>query len=263
MELQDLLFEKRNGVGIITLNRPDKLNALSPGISQGIPKLMAEIHDDPEIRVIVLTGAGRAFCAGGDVSSFPVGERSRQSTPWRRPHPEQGYHTAFRDADRPVIGAINGYAIGAGFGLALACDIRIASEEAKFGVFQTRRGLSPDGGLTFLLPRAVGIQKALEMAFTGEQIDAQEALRIGLVLRVVQPDRLMAETLELAEHIARGPALALAMGKRMFYKSMGYDQYETALEMESFSQNRLFQTEDAAEGAKAFLERREAAFHGR
>lgn len=264
MELQDLLFEKHNGVGIITLNRPEKLNALSPGISQGIPKVMADIHDDPEVRVIVLTGAGRAFCAGGDVPNIPVGDRAtRTAAPGRRPHPEKGHHAAFRDSDRPVIGAINGYAVGYGFGLALSCDIRIASEEAKFGVFQTRRGLSPDGGLTFLLPRAVGIQKALELAFTGDLIDAQEALRLGIVLRVVPSDRLMAETLELAERIARGPTLALAMAKRMLYKSMGYDQLEAAVEMELFSVYRLFQTEDAVEGVKAFLERREAVFHGR
>lgn len=265
MELEDLLFTKEGNIGIVTLNRPDKLNALSAGISQGLPKLMRELRDDPGVKVVVLTGAGRAFCAGGDVRGFR-GATDEPEAPRtvRVPHSEDTWQVAFNHYERPIIGAINGYAIGAGFGLALSCDIRIASDKAIFGVAQTKRGRRPDGGLNFLLPRIVGVEKALELMWTGDFIDAAEAQKIGAVSRVVPADELMSAAMALAERIAQGPSIAQALAKRMVYKTMYPESAQiAAAEMEYYSGLLIDQTEDAREGARSFMEKREPVFKGR
>lgn len=266
VELQDLLFSKEGAIGVITLNNPERMNALTPGISEGLPRLVRELQDDPEVKVIVLTGAGRAFCSGANVVGLASrGEGGQADRPAiRLPHPEMNTHMAFVRYERPIIGAINGYAVGAGFGLALSCDIRIASENAQFFVAQTRMGRRPDGGLNFLLPRIVGTQKALELMWTADRVNAEEALRLGLVAKVVPADELMSATMELAERIASGPSVAQALAKRMVYKSMYPETAQiAAAEMEFYTGFVVDQTEDAKEGPRAFLEKREPVFKGR
>lgn len=267
-ELEDLLYERDGDVAVITLNRPDRMNAMSPAMTEGMLGLVRELRDDDEIKTIVLTGEGRGFCVGADVSRLSsrtgASGDAPQPRPARIPHSEQGAAILFAQCEKPIIGAINGFAVGAGFGLALATDIRIASSDAKFGVVQTKRGRRPDGGLNFRLPRIVGMQKALELMWTGEVIDAEEALRIGLVLRVVEHDRLMEETLAFAHTVAKGPTIAQGLAKRMVYKSM-YPEADliAASEMEYYTGLLIDQTEDAKEGVRAFMEKREPEFKGR
>ena len=260
-----VLFEKRDdGIGVITLNRPEKLNSISGAVSRGLGEVMEHVQDDPEVRCLVIHGAGRAFSSGGDVSNFPVAGREGavQRPPWRRPHPETSHVLAIRNSDKPVVAAIHGWCVGIGISLALACDIRIASEDARFGVYQTKRAITPDGGLSYLLPRAIGLQNALLMTYTGEAFSAQQAKEFGLVWKVVPTDALMEEALELAGRIVKGPPLAQGIAKRLHYRAMESDLQDIA-ELESFYVGRLFQTEDAAEGVRAFLEKREPAFKGR
>lgn len=265
-DLEDLRFTREGDVGVITLNRPDRMNAMSAAMTQGMMDLVREMRNDPTVKVIVLTGAGRAFCVGADVGGLAQrtqGGDAPKPAP-RLPHPEEGAAVVFSQCEKPIIGAINGYAIGAGFGLALSPDIRFAASTAQFGVVQTKRGRRPDGGLNFRLPRIVGVQKALELMWTGDMFDAEEALRIGLVARVVPPERLMEETLEFAHKIAKGPSIAQAMAKRMVYKSV-YPEGEliAASEMEYYTGLLIDQTEDAKEGVRAFMEKREPNFQGR
>ncbi len=257
MELEDLLFSKEDGIGIITLNRPEKLNAYTLGMWDSIVRLMAEIGRDDEMKAVIVTGAGRAFCSGGDVSMFSASGEER----WRRPHPENYPATAFRRCDKPVIAAVNGYAVGAGFAAALACDFRIASEEAKFGAPFVKRGMMSDNGLSYLLPQVVGVQKALEMIMGGDMIDATEAQRLGLVLKVVPPEQLMPAALELGQRLAKGAPIALSMIKRAVYKAQ-HSTLEATLEFESLGAARIRFTQDVREGVQAFFEKREPQFKG-
>lgn len=261
MDMQDVLYEVQDGVGIITLNRPERLNALSPAMSQGILQILANLSED--VRALVLTGAGRAFSAGGDVKS--MGERlgdAPQPPAWRRPHAENNVATAFLNCDRPIIGAVNGYAVGIGLAYAAMCDLRIASDRAQFGALWIRRGYMPDGGGSFFLPLVVGVPKALELIWTGDIIDAHEAQRIGLVNRVVPHEELMPATLALAKRLAQGPSVAIGMGKRAVYRGR-IGALEDVLEFESYGQAQLSRTADHAEGVRAFLEKREARYSGR
>ncbi len=259
MEQKEVLFEIDEGVGIITLNRPERLNASSAGMTQGMIDIVSNLPD--EVRAIVITGAGRAFCAGGDVKR--MGESIASGRPaWQRSHAERHVSVAFWNCDRPVIGAINGHAVGVGLSYATMTDLRIASEEAKFGAYWVRRGYMPDGGGTFFLPYLLGVPKALELIWTGKLIDADEAKSIGLVGEVVQHEELMPRALEVAKRLAKGPTLAMSMAKRGIYKSR-ITALQEALEFESYGQAQLARTEDHAEGVKAFLEKREAHYVGR
>lgn len=219
MENQDVIFKKENGIATITLNRPDKMNPLMPEISNGIYQSMEDASKDDDIRVIIITGTGRAFCSGADVKA--LSERATQqvntanvpvSTAIRPPR----VHLAllFNQCEKPVIAAINGFAIGVGLDMALACDIRIASDRAQLSEAYIRRGIAPAAGGAYFLPRLVGIDKACQLIFTGDMIDAKEAERIGLVTMVVPHDELESTTRELAEKIAKGPPQAMKYAKK-------------------------------------------------
>jgi len=256
MNYEDLLLEKTDGIATITLNAPDKLNALTAKMQKGLSLAVDEVAKDDEVRVVIVTGAGRAFCAGGDIGAMKARLEGtvKQS---RYEHLQLvGYWVdTFLRMGKPVIAAINGACVGAGFALAMSCDIRIASEEARLGSVFINMALVPDCGMTYFLPRAVGTSKALELMFTGELIGAAEAERLGLVSRVVPLDELMKASQELAARIAQQPPIALELTKRLVYRSM-IDDIAHHLDWETYAQQLCYRTEDFKESALAFLEKR-------
>lgn len=265
MRAEEILFEKEDGVATLTLNRPDKLNALTPEMAyENLVGIFNQIKIDDEIRVIIITGAGKGFCSGTDVSAR-LAKRLEEGV--EEPRYEMidlvgGFILNIVDMDKPVIAAINGIAAAAGLSIALASDIRIASEKARFGAIWIRRGLIPDVGATYFLPRIIGLDKALELTLKGDIIDAQEALEIGLVTRLVPHDELMSKARELAVKIARGPAVAIELLKRGLHRSLNND-LKVQLDYESFAQNLCRQTDDHKEGVRSFMEKREPNFKGR
>ena len=257
MNYEDLLLEKEDGIATVILNVPEKLNALTRKMGMNLSLAVDEIAKDDEMRVVIVTGAGRAFCSGFDVSAMKARlEGTLKGT--RYQHLQTvgaGFADAFFRLDKPIIAAINGVCAGAGFSLALSMDVRIASETARFGSVFILRALIPDCGLSYFLPRVVGTSKALELMFTGELIDAAEAERLGIVSRVVPPDELMKVTQELATRIAQQPPIALELTKRLVYRSM-IDDIAHHFDWETYAMQLCFQTEDHKESVRAFLEKR-------
>lgn len=259
---EEIILSKEEGIATLTFNRPDRLNALTPRMLWlELPSAIEDMALDDDVRVVIVTGAGKGFCSGADIRGIAEGSGVEYKSPEPKA-PRYGLIHRFRNLPKPTIAAINGVAAGAGFSWALLCDIRIASENARFSMAFVRRGLIPDAGGTFLLPRLVGTGKALELIYTGDIIDVSEAERIGLVNRVVPADDLMPVTRELAARIAKGPPLALASAKRVVYQWLEKDLMEQ-LEYEAYQQTLLRQTEDFQEGVKAFVEKREAIFRGK
>lgn len=263
MSYEDLLVDVTDGIGTVTLNRPDKLNAFAGRMRQEVAEAFSDMADDDRVRVIVVTGAGRAFCAGADIGYMKqLGEERDTASLEALVEAGRAVVTAIRGTPKPVIASVNGAAAGGGANMALACDIRIASDEASIGQTFNRIGLHPDWGGTFFLPRLVGASKALELVFTAEMVPAAEAHRIGLFNRVVPHAELPAATLELARTLAAKPPLALALAKRAIYASEE-QQLGAMLDMELAHQVACFESEDAREGLQAFLEKRQPRFRGR
>lgn len=262
--MQFITSELDNHVATITLNRPEVMNALNREMYAELEQAFRDAHRDPEVRCVVLTGAGRAFCSGDDVKEIMLGEQ-RDETVTRlrevRPRPTPAAATVL-ECDKPVIAAVNGPAVGWGMDLTLFCDIRIASESAKFGELFIKRGLVADIGGLWRLPRVVGPSKAAELLFTGDVIDAREAERIGLVSRVVPPDELRTAAMEIARKIAANPPIAMRYMKEGLRKSVHASMQEMG-EYVGSSLAYLFTTEDHKEGAMSFVERREPVFRGR
>lgn len=251
-------------VGVITLNRPEIMNALNRQMYAELEQAFRDAHRDPEVRCVVLTGNGRAFCSGDDVKQIMLGEQ-RDETVTRlrdaKPKPTPAA-AAVLECDKPVIAAVNGPAVGWGMDLTLFADIRIASEAAKFGELFIKRGLVADLGGLWRLPRVVGPSKAAELLFTGDIISAQEAERIGLVSKVVPPAELMDTAMAMARKIAANPPIALRYMKEGLRRSV----HASIAEMGEYVGNSLaylFTTEDHREGAMSFVERREPVFKGR
>ncbi|MCL4239990.1 MAG: enoyl-CoA hydratase/isomerase family protein [Dehalococcoidia bacterium] len=262
--MQFITSELDHHVATITLNRPEVMNALNREMYAELEQAFRDAHRDPEVRCVVLTGAGRAFCSGDDVKQIMLGEqRDEIVTRLRdvRPRPTPAA-AAVLECDKPVIAAVNGPAVGWGMDLTLFCDIRIASENAKFGELFIKRGLVADIGGLWRLPRVVGPSKAAELLFTGDVIDAREAERIGLVSRVVAPDDLLAAAMEVARTIAANPPIAMRYMKEGLRKSAHASMQEMG-EYVGNSLAYLFTTEDHKEGALSFVERREPVFRGR
>ena len=264
-----LLFERRGGAAMLTLNRPAARNALTTALFLELERMLLEIEADDEVRVVVLTGAGRAFSAGADLKPVSKEERRRSEAPSFPRDPggdilDRGNRCILRlrALRKPVLGSINGDAVGIGCSLALATDLRIASDAARFGVVFSQIGLGPDGGASHLLRGLVGAGKALELLFTGDLIDAQEALRLGLVNRVVAAGELADATHELADRLARGPTLAYGAAKAAVYESARLS-FESLLDLEARNQRIVSRSEDVKEGIRAFLERRKPEFRGR
>src|SRR5205814_7459589 len=264
MSYECLLYETKDRVATLTLNRPDRLNALGGTLREDLTAGLTRAIDDPDVRVIVITGAGKGFCAGGDVKAMQDANQAGRGRPlMERVAPSRDRTVLLmRDSPKPLIAAVNGAAAGAGMNLALACDIRLASSAARFSQAFVRRGLHPDWGGTYFLPRVVGTAKACELIFTGEVIDAQEALKLGIVSAVHPPEELMPAAVALARKIADGPPIAIRLAKRAIYHNAECDLRQ-ALEFETFAQNICFDTEDAAEGIRAFVEKRAPSFRGR
>jgi len=254
-----IVSETRDAITTITLNRPDKLNAFAGTMRED---LLAALRA-AEGRVVVLTGAGRAFCAGGDVEFMASLQKNRDVDSFRKLL-DAGREIIVQIAtmEKPVVASVNGIAAGAGCNLALACDYRIASDEAKLGATFVRIGIHPDWGGTWFLPRLVGRGRAFELLATGRIVDAGEALRIGLVDRVVAATSLREETTKLAELIAAGPPLAIAMIKRALSKSE-QNELRAQIEVETDHQLRAFESNDAEEGMRAFFEKRVPRFTGK
>jgi 2-(1,2-epoxy-1,2-dihydrophenyl)acetyl-CoA isomerase len=264
MANDQILVERDGSVARITLTRPDKLNALTAVMSDELTGAFQDAGSDDGVRAVVVTGAGRGFCAGQDLKEFEAAYRGGQR-PDLREHLEKGYHRLIPlmvETSKPVIAGVNGVAAGAGISLAAACDVRIASEDARFTQAFVKIGLVPDSGGTWLLPRLVGPAKALELSMTGDVIDAREALRIGLVNRVVGADDFAAELATFSSALASLPTAAIAETKALLRSVPGLTLHE-ALEAEARAQARMGQTEDHLEGVMAFAEKREPRFHGR
>jgi 2-(1,2-epoxy-1,2-dihydrophenyl)acetyl-CoA isomerase len=264
MTYECLIYELKDGVATLTLNRPDRLNALGGSLRDDLHDAITRSSADSDVRVMVITGAGKGFCSGGDVKAMQEAKDGKRERPLLEKIAPGRDRTllAMREAPQPIIAAINGAAAGAGMNLALGCDIRIASTAAKFSQAFVKRGLHPDWGGTYFLPRVIGMARAAELIFTGEVIDAAEALRLGIVSRVVAPEELLPAAGELARKIAAGPPVAIRLAKHSLYANADRD-LKAALEGETSAQNICFETEDAREGIRAFIEKRAPVFHGR
>lgn len=249
------------GVMTITLNRPDVLNALNPAMIEGLAAALAAARHDDSIRAVLLTGAGRGFCAGADLGADTM--RGGRADPEQKLR--DSYHPivlAMRALPKPLVAAVNGPAAGAGMSLALACDIVLAAESATFLQAFTRIGLVPDCGSTWLLPRLVGDVRARALVMLAEKIPASEARELGLVWRVFADDRLAAEARRCAEGLAKQPTRALGLVKQAFTASAA-NGLADQLEVEGRLQSECFRTEDFREGVTAFREKRAAHFTGR
>ena len=261
MTYEDLLLEIEDGIATVTLNAPDKMNALTIGIRKSLVQVCDDLAVDDDVRVVIVTGAGRGFCAGGDLSGGGGAEPTRQQR-IEFLGPDHAAHTLFT-LDKPVIAAVNGACVGAGLSLALSADIRIASEGARFGAVFVLRGFSPDCGITYWLPRVVGTAKALEMMFTGDIVSAAEAKSLGIVSQVVPPDDLMKTAHELAGRIAQQAPFSVELTKRMAYRGHR-DGWDRQIEVESIANPITAQTEDHREAVRAFFEKRpQPKFTGR
>ncbi|MEV0182465.1 enoyl-CoA hydratase-related protein [Streptomyces sp. NPDC050625] len=251
------------GVSRIALNRPEALNALTPDMREGVIQLLSEASADPDVRAVVLTGTGRGFCAGADLRGGTGGGERRAGDVARTLRlGAQRLIAAVLDCEKPVIAAVNGTAAGLGAHLALACDLVLAAESARFIEVFVRRGLVPDAGGAYLLPRLIGPQRAKELMFFGDALTAPDAERLGLVNRVVPDGELDKTAREWAARLATGPTRALALTKQLVNASLDTDR-ASAFAAEAAAQEINMTTEDARDGLRAFVERRSPEFRGR
>lgn len=265
MKYSSILFEIKNHVATITLNKPDKYNAISDEMRDELRDVINIINEDNDIRVVVLTGSGKAFCAGGDIKLMKeridqnISYRDRLET-YRRD--VSGMVKHIKSIKQPVIAAINGLTYGAGCSIAMLCDIRIASDSAKFGLPFGRRGLIPDWGATYFLPRLIGISKAIELSSTGRSFDAKTALQIGFVNAIVPQEELQNCVDDYCKDILKSSPYSLLKGKEVMYQGLELE-IDTVLERESHIQSMCYRSEGHREGVNSFLEKRDAEFIGK
>src|SRR6201984_1110466 len=261
--LPDLIETVEDGVATLTFNRPERMNALSTPIMEGLLYGLPRLGGDPAVKVVVLTGAGRAFCAGGDVKSMAEGGEQRSAAEaTARLRSRMEVSRILHELPKPTIAMINGPGAGAGLGFALACDLRLAGASARLVTAFVRVGFSGDFGGSFFLTRLVGTARARELYFTGRPVDADEALSLGLVNRVVPDEDLAAVTMELARSLANGPSIALSLMKRNLNCAESGGLAEL-LDIEAANMVQTARTEDHREAANAFVEKRTPVFTGR
>jgi len=261
---QDLLEALKDGVAVLTLNRPDRLNAMSPSMLDALLEALPRLAADHEVGVVVLTGAGRAFCAGGDVKAMAEGREFGGTTLEDKAQALRSRMEVSRwlhEMPKPTIAMVRGAAAGAGLSLALACDLRVAGDTARFATAFARVGYSGDFGGSWFLTQLVGTGKARELYFTTDIVDAREARELGMVNRVVPDARLEEETLALAARLARGPRIAYRYMKRNFNAAES-GTLKDLLDLEAWHHTRCGLTEDHREAAKAFVEKRDPVFRG-
>jgi len=260
MNSQAVVLEKHeNGEAWVTINQPEAMNALTQPVLDDLLRIARETNADDTVKVIVLTGAGRAFCAGGDIKRFSEGFAPEEGVSYL-----EGIHEVVRawvGLKKPVIAAVNGAAMGAGMSLMLLCDLVYAADNAKMGCAFVNMALVPDCGLAYFLPRIVGLQCAKELVFSGRTVTAQEAKELGIVSAVFASDELHSQVMTIASKLAAGPPLALRYAKRLIDAGNEMD-FNTLLHMESVVQGRMTQTEDAKEAVDAFLNKRRPVFRG-
>ena len=249
-------------VAKVVLNRPETLNALSVEMRESLCDYFTRLRFDDQVRVVIVTGAGRGFCSGADVDRMAGQPHDLRAD---RERMQRGSHTfirALHAIEKPVIAAVRGPAVGIGWSVALACDLVVASKTARFSQIFRRIGLAPDGGAIWFLTRRLGMAKAKELVFSARFVEAEEALALGLVNHVVEDDELMTKTEELATDLAEAPTFALGLAKKLFHAAAG-PSLESYLEIESLVQPQLHMTADNAEGVAAFREKRKPKFIGR
>ena len=266
MDFQHIKYEVDGRIAIITLNRPDNLNAWTITMMNELIQSLDMADNDDTVRAIIVTGAGRAFCAGADLSAggFNVNQQDNKKPAARRDTAGQATLKMF-DIKKPIIAAINGPAVGVGITMTLAMDVRIASDNiAKMGFVFNRRGILPEGCSTYFLPRIVGISLASELILTGRLFSSQEAFEMGIVSRVVAPEKLMDTAREVADDIANNTsAISTALARQMLWKGLGVDHPMASHILESKGLNYMFTTEDCKEGVMSFLEKRSPKFNMR
>jgi len=262
MKSDVIIWEKTDGVGSITLNRPERLNAMNRELLAGLNEMLEQAAADAAVKVLILTGAGKGFCAGGDIKGHPSFETDNPMIREKYIKEAQQAVLKIHRMPKPVIAAVNGVAAGAGLDLALSCDMRICSVSAVFTVSFAKAGLMNDMGGSYFLPRIIGLGRAMEMIYTGDIIDAQEAYRIGLVNKVYPKADMMSQALGFAKKLAKGPGQAYKLSKWAVSRAQHID-FEAALEHEMLGQNLLLDTEDVNTAVGAFAEKKEPVFKGR
>jgi len=272
MDFAEIIYDKKDRVATVTMNRPEKMNAWTPKMGAEMRTAMLDAERDPSIGAIIVTGAGRAYCAGADMSALSniaaghAGARTAEAPDEWLAAQRADYRTSYSwplALNTPVIGAINGACVGLGFTTCLYQDIRIASENARMGLIFTQRGLAIEHGSSWMLPRIIGLARATELAITGRLVDANEALEMGLVNRVVPQDKLMATAHEIASGIAsKCSPLGVAQAKKMIYQHL-FTDLATAVRDDDASMETMTRSEDFKEGVKAFVEKRAPKFTGK
>ncbi len=255
-----VLYERLTRVGLLTLNRPDGRNSMTPEILDAFAVAARAAKDDAEIRCLVLTGKGPCFSAGADLKTG-VQRGEAGALPSERSYAMYTSFLSLLDVEVPVIGALNGHAVGGGFGLSLLCDIRIARRDARYGANFARLGLHSGLGISYLLPRLVGVSNASELLFTGRLVDGDEGTRMGLFSRAVEEDRVLPSAMELAQEIAEAAPLAVRSMKASMRRGLGWGVRDAA-RAEAALQAETLATEDAREGMAALLEKRKPSFRG-
>lgn len=266
MNYKTILLEKTQGIATITLNQPERLNVFTHTMMSEILEALSDIAHDVNVRVAILTGSGRAFCAGVDIREHfmePIEKRKKGelNIALQDFFSKKGL-PAILNLGKPIIAAINGSAIGLGCTICLACDLRIASEKTQLGLGFVRIGVTPEFGSTYLLPRLIGLGRSLELLYTGRVVNAQEALEIGLINKIVPSEELLESAYEMAQNIASAPPIAVRLIREGIYQGVDAD-LDTALKWEHFAFNVCLSTDDHEEGVKAFLEKRAPSFKGK
>ncbi|WP_366921823.1 enoyl-CoA hydratase [Metallumcola ferriviriculae] len=263
MDLTAVIYSKEDGVANVTLNRPDHLNALDRSIQDDLAVIVDDLREDETVRAVLLSGNGRAFCAGGDIKSMLSGMKEAAVIN-RKEQMSQAHQWVKKLAalEKPVVAAVHGYAVGAGMSMAMMADLIIASDDTQFSTAFAKIGLVPDLGALYFLPRLVGMAKAKELVLTAKYISANEALEMGLINSVVKRENLIDEGLAVAKRLAAGPTKALGMAKQALNKSME-TSFSDLLELETYLQAVAVDTDDFKEGTASFLEKRAPKFEGK